>query len=127
MKKIGIIPLIIYILYTLAGGGLAIYCRLAIEQLSAEDGWNGLGLAILMVVGMIVGAAGLVAVILKGLHLKTEFTLFGILCVLFDIICILVFIDSGVGDILTVDILPVLPFIGVMVASAVCNLISLKK
>ena len=127
MKKIGIFPFILYLLYTLVGGGLAVYCRIAIEQLSDDAGWNGLGLAIVMVVGIIVGAVGLVGVILKGLHLKTEFSLFGILCVLFDIICILALIDSTVGESFVHDIVPALPYLGVMTASAICNLISLKK
>ena len=57
MRKIGIVPFIIYLIYTLGGGGMAIYNYIAIQKHNAEGGGlEGLGLAILMIVGIIFGA-----------------------------------------------------------------------
>jgi hypothetical protein len=127
MKKIGIIPLIIYILYTLAGGGLAIYCRLAIDQLGEDAGFNGLGLALVMVVGMVIAVVGLIGVILKALHLKTESIVFGSLCSFFDVFCICSLLDVGTGATAMDVIVSVLPFLSVIAVTLICNLISLKK
>ena len=127
MKKIGIISLIIYILYILAGGGLAIYCRLAIDQLGEDAGWNGLGIAVLMVAGMIVAGVGLIGVILKAIHLKTESIVFGCFCTYFDVFCICSLLDLGTGATVMDVILSVLPLLCVTAVTLICNLISLKK
>ena len=127
MKKIGIIPLIIYILYTLAGGGLAIYCRLAIDQLGEDAGFNGLGLALVMVVGMVIAIVGIIGVILKAIHLKTESVVFGYFCACFDVFCICSLLDVGTGATAMDVIVSVLPFLCVIAVTLICNLISLKK
>ncbi len=127
MKKGGILSLIVYILYTLGGGGLAIYSRIAIEELNnSGGGWEGLGLAIVMVVGLIFGAAGLVATILKLIHMKSGWGFFGVLCILVDIAFIGVFVSSIIENGLTIDGLGSLLFIGASLASLVANIKSMR-
>lgn len=132
MKKGGLLSLIVYILYTLFGGGLAIYSRVAIEELNnSGGGWEGLGHAIVMILGIILGVAGLVATILKLIHMKSGWLLFGILCILADVVFIFAWISmvapgGNVDQINPADILPSVPFIIVSIASMIANIKSLK-
>jgi hypothetical protein len=132
MQKGGILSLIVYIIYTLLGAGLIIYSKVGIDDLNASGGgWEGLGLAIVLIVGIILGAAGLVATVIKLIHMKSGWLLFGILCILCDLVFIGAFISSTIpaGDVSQfnpADVLPVIPFIIASVASLVANIKSLR-
>ena len=123
MKKGGLLSLIVYILYTLLGGGLAIYCRVGIND---NSGWEGLGLAIVMVIGLVLGAAGLVGVILKLIHMASGWGFFGVLCILLDIAFIGVFVSSMIENSLTLDAVYVILFIGASLASLIANIKSMR-
>lgn len=134
MRKIGIVPFVIYLIYFLGGGGMAIYNYIAIQKHNAEGGGlEGLGLAILFIIGIIFGAAGLVGVILKGIHMGTGWGFFGFLCFLLDIAFIVVFISmvlpggNNVDAATIEDILPVIPFISGSVIAGICNVASMRR
>lgn len=133
MKKSGKLSLIVYILYTLFGLGMIIYSKISIDKLNASGGGlEGLGYALVLIIGIILGAAGLVATILKLIHMKSGWILFGILCILADLVFIGAFISaaSPAGDISQLkldDILPVIPFIAASIASLISNAKSFKE
>lgn len=133
MRKCGVFSFVVYLLYTLAGGGMVLYNYIAIQKHNAEGGGiEGLGLAFLFVLGIICGAAGLVGVILKLIHMKSGWVLFGLLCIALDLVFVAAWISmtapgGNMDQIVFNDILPVIPFILISLASAVTNAISLKK
>ena len=134
MRKIGIVSFIIYLIYALGGGGLALYNHFAIQEHNANGGGlEGPGLAILFILGIILGVAGLVGVILKGLHLGTGWGFFGFLCLLFDIALAVVFISMVIpgGDNVEAttinDMLPAIPFLASSLVSFFCNIASLRR
>jgi hypothetical protein len=89
MKKSLIPSLIVYILYTLFGGGMVVYNYIAIGKHNAEGGGlEGLGLALLMIVGIVIGGVGLIGLIFKLIHIKSGWGFFGFLCLLLDILCV---------------------------------------
>ena len=89
MKR-GILSLICYILYTLVGGALAIYGKLAADSIQESGGgWEGLGAAIVFIIGLVVLGVGLVGLIFKGLHMGTGWGIFGFVCILIDLAAII--------------------------------------
>ncbi len=87
--KSGILSLLCYGLYALGGGGMAVYYYIALQKFNENGGGlEGIGYVILFVLGLIVCAAGILGLILKGLHIGTGWLLFGLLCLLFDVICV---------------------------------------
>ncbi len=133
MRK-GVFSFVVYILYTLFGGGMVLYNYIAIQKHNAEGGgWEGLGLAILFILGIIFGAAGLVGVILKGIQLGTGWGFFGFLCILLDLVFIGAFISvvlpggNNVEAAQLSDMLPMVPFVAASAASLVSNAISLRR
>lgn len=131
MRKTGIVSFIIYLIYALGGGGLALYNYIRIEN--HESGWEGLGYAILLIVGIVLGAAGLVGVILKGIHLGTGWGFFGFLCILLDIAIAVAFIamvipgGNNVEATTLEDILPAIPFLAGTVTSFFFNIVSVRN
>lgn len=131
MRKSGIVSFIIYLIYTLFGGGLALYNY--IKALNHDSGWEGLGYAVLLIVGIVLGAAGLLGVILKGIHLGTGWGFFGFLCILLDIAFAVVFISmvlpggNNVEAATFEDILPAIPFLAGTFTSFIFNITSLKN
>lgn len=131
MRKSGIVSFIIYLIYAIGGGGIALYNYIAIEN--HESGFEGIGYAILMILGIILGAAGLLGVILKGVHLGTGWGFFGFLCILLDVAFVVVFISmalpggNNVEAATLEDFLPALPFLLATLASFVCNITSLRS
>lgn len=87
--KSGILSLFCYGLYALGGGGCALYSYISLERVNESGAWfEGLGFVILVILGLVVCAVGILALILKGLHIGTGWLLFGLLCLLFDVICV---------------------------------------
>lgn len=132
MRKAGWFSFIYYLLYAIGGFGMAIYNYIAIQKLNAEGGGlEGIGLALLMIVGIIFGAAGLLGVILKLVHMKSGWVLFGLLCIALDVALAGVWITmaapSGNAEQLILnDLLSVLPYIALSLVSVVTNALSLK-
>ena len=129
MKKAGVLSFICYLVYLLGGAGLAIYSKIMIDNVNANGGgWEGLGHAIVLILGIILAGVGLVGVILKGIHLKTEWGLFGVLCILFDILCVgaLAFLTFAEGG-ASADFVGLLPFVIPSAVAFVGNILSLKN
>ncbi len=130
MKR-GTTSFIIYILYTLLGGGVALFSYIRIENHTPDSGdWSNLGYAIIFILGLVLGAAGLVGVILKGIHLGTGWGFFGFLCLLLDIGFVVMAISTlfDSGD--TTDpsaILSIVPVVAASVVSFVSNIRSLRQ
>ena len=105
MKKGGVFALITYILYTLLYGGLTLALLNWIENYEGEDLGYG-GIIIILVLGLCVALAigGLVAVILKFLHMVTGWVIFVIPCILIDAYSVLSVISSVFTDVYTVII-----------------------
>ena len=82
MRKNGGFSFICYLLYLVGGLGFAIYSYIAAQ---GAEGLDGLGYALLMIVGLIAGGVGLVELVLKLLHMATGWGFFGFLCMLVDI------------------------------------------
>ena len=129
MRK-GIFSFVIYIIYALLGGGMMVYNYIAIQKHNAEGGgWEGLGLAILFIIGLILGAAGLLGVILKGIQLGTGWGFFGFLCVILDLVCVAVLVSQVFMN-ESVEILEAWPVIAITVLpviSCITNAISIRK
>ena len=130
MKKAGVLSFICYLLYLLGGAGLAIYSKIMIDNVNANGGgWEGLGHAIVLILGIILAGVGLVGVILKGIHLKTEWGFFGVLCIIFDLALAAVLVISVMSNdglsgndptLLTIFAIPV-------AVTFVCNILSMKR
>ncbi len=91
MRKVGMVSFVIYLLYTLLGGGMAIYNYIAIQKHNSDgDGLGALALAILFFLSLIVLGVGVLGLILKGIHLGTGWVLFGLLCMILDFACVAV-------------------------------------
>ena len=105
MRRGGIFALITYILYTLLYGGLTLALLNWIENYEGEDLGYG-GIIIILVLGLCVALAigGLVAVILKFLHMVTGWVIFVIPCILIDAYSVLSVISSVFTDVYTVII-----------------------
>lgn len=129
MKKAGVLSFICYLLYLFGGAGLAIYSKIMIDDLNANGGGlEGLGHAIVLILGIILAGVGLVGVILKGIHLKTEWGLFGVLCILFDLACVgvLAVLTFGEGG-TSADFVGLLPFVIPSAVALVGNVLSVKN
>ena len=105
MKRGGVFALITYILYTLLYGGLTLALLNWIENYEGED-LGYAGLIIVLILGLCVALAigGLVAVILKFLHMMTGWVIFVIPCILIDAYSVLSVISSVFTDAYTVII-----------------------
>lgn len=100
-RKSGLVSLFIYIAMFLGYGitSLVIYIS---AQNGAYEGWDGLGMAILMVIFMIFAAVAGVAMLLKIVHVAAGWGFFGFLCTLIDFaaLAILIFyiVNGASGD-----------------------------
>lgn len=95
MKKRGILAFIIYLFFTLSSLALAIYSYVEIQKIPADDeSMAALGGALLIIFAMVVGIPFGIELIVKILQLITGFKLFGIICMLGDVLIFLYFIGS---------------------------------
>lgn len=125
MRRGGVLSFVCYLIYLLGGVGLALYSYIAAQN---AEGWDGLGYALLMVLGLIGGAVGLVSVILKLIHMGTGFGFFGFLCMLIDIAVIALIVYSiidggGISD--PGNYILIVPIIALSSLSLISNLTSL--
>ena len=99
MKRGGVFALITYIIYTLLYGGLTLILLNWIENYEGED-LGYAGLIIVLILGLCVALAigGLVAVILKLLHMVTGWLIFVIPCILIDAYSVMSIISSVFTD-----------------------------
>ena len=87
MKRGGVFALITYILYTVLFGGLTLMFYSEVKQLEDENllGAFMLIFMVLVVLCEILAFGGLVAAVLKLLHMATGWPVFGILCITIDV------------------------------------------
>ncbi len=121
--------LVCYILYTLAGGALAIYGKISVDRINASGGgWDGLGAAIVLILGLIVLAVGVAGLIFKGLHIGTGWGIFGFVCLLIDlaIIAVLVYnMFEGEGSFVFNPVSGII--CGISMLSVVSNFESMRR
>ena len=105
MRRGGVFALITYILYTLLYGGLTLILLNWMENYEGED-LGYAALIIVLILGLCVALAigGLVAVILKLLHMVTGWVIFVIPCILIDAYSVLSVISSVFTEVYTVII-----------------------
>lgn len=129
MRKVGMVSLVVYLLYTLLGGGMMIYNYIAIQKHNAEGGGlEGIGLAFLFILSVIVLAIGVLGLILKGIHLGTGWVLFGLLCMILDFVCVAyIWVEMVAGAGSWINGLIYSAFSLPSVISFCCNSSSLKR
>ena len=125
----GILSFVVYLIYTLLGGGTAVYNYIAIQKHNAEGGGlEGLGLAILLIAGIVVFVIGLVGLIFKSLHMNKGWRFFGVLCLLLDVACVIIYLYLFLGEGMTpVDTLGIFAVAIPSILSAISNLLSLRR
>lgn len=112
--------LIVYVIYTLFWGGISAWLYVAVQ--TGNPGLAGIAVAIVLMMTMVLTVGGLIAVILKLIHIGTRWKLFGILCVIIDgyILYSLIPALIGVGAIngtFFVLLVPVLLSIGSLISN----------
>ena len=87
MKKGGKLALAIYILGTVFGALLAgwSYFQINYIESNAESGWESLGYALVLVLGLVIMVPYAVSLIFKIIHFVSEKAVFGVLCIIIDI------------------------------------------
>ena len=130
----GKVSLSVHVFYLLFGLGMLIYSFIAAEKHNAQGGgWEGIGIALLLVFGLIIAAAGLVGTILKIIHVCTGWKLLAILVMLLDVAYIFVLISlslpggNNISAASPEDFLPIIPFVLLSLASFISNAMSLKN
>ena len=139
MKKS--IPVISYLVYLALGAYLAISSKIDIDKLADKtsdsfveglaNGFGGIGLAIVMILGLVYGAAALVCLIIKLIHNASGWLLFGLLSVILDLALIgihgylVLYAVNGGSEISAIATVAVLCVISVV--SFIANCSSLSK
>lgn len=91
MKKRGIVAFIVYLLGCLVAGVMMVWAYIEAQNIPENDveNWEGLGVAILILIGLIIGVPCAVRLVLKFIHMVSGWKLFGVACILADIVIIL--------------------------------------
>lgn len=128
MKR-GIFSFILYLICTALGGALFIYAKIEADRINnSGGGWEGLGVAVLLILGVVVGAVGLAGLLFKGLQLGTGWGIFGFLCILIDLVVILALVSNMFSGEGSFAFNPVSAIIcGLFGISAVSNFESLRR
>lgn len=128
MRKGGVFALIVYILYTLFFGGIAVFCAIALKNDNGSAGIGGIGVALGIMIIASLAVGGLFAIILKLVYMATGWFVLGLLCVLIDIRAVYTLAVSiiGVGAINGVTLVLILP-LALAVGALVSNIRSLKS
>lgn len=126
----GIFSFILYLICTLGGGALIIYAKIEAERINNGGGepFEGLGIAVLLVLGIAAGIVGLPGLLFKGLQLGTGWGIFGFVCVLIDLFVIVALISNmftGEGNFEFNTASAIVS--GIFAISAVSNCISLRR
>ena len=115
MKRKGILAFVVYLLCSLAGGGLALMWFIEAKQLEAspESGWATLGAVLLVVLGIGIAIPYLLCLLAKIIHLASGIKLFGVICLILDIAILAVlgyafFIEDAANE-LAVKLLLMVP------------------
>lgn len=82
MMRRGMFSLATYIIYTLFWGGISLWLFWAVQD--GNPGLAGIAVAIVISITFVLAIGGLLAVILKLIHIGTRWKLFGIFCILID-------------------------------------------
>lgn len=131
MRKFGIISLLNYLLYLVGG----IVITQALSGLTDEQVYDNIAAGIFSLLAIFLILFGIVATVLKLVHLCSGWTIVGLLCVLIDIFALVIWINIGlffadsalsagveIGKIITLFIPAVASFI-----SLACNAISIRR
>ena len=126
----GIFSFILYLICTIGGGGIMIYAKLEADRINNGGGepFEGIGVAVILILGIIIGAVGLAGLLFKGLHLGTGWGIFGFLCILIDLVVILALVSNMFSGEGSFAFNPVSAIIcGLFGISAVSNFESLRR
>ncbi len=129
MKR-GILSFILYLICTLLRVGLLIYAKLEAVRINNGGGepFEGLGVAVLLILGIVVGAVGLAGLLFKSLQLATGWGIFGFVCILLDLFVILALVSNMFSGEGTFVFNPATAIIcGIFGISAVSNFESLRR
>ena len=112
--------LIVYVIYTLFWGGISAWLIWALQ--SGNPGLAGIAVGLVIMMTAVLAIGGLIATVLKLIHIATRWKLFGILCVIIDgcILYSLIPALIGVGAIngtFFVLLVPVLLSIGSLISN----------
>lgn len=131
MRKFGIISLLNYLLYLVGG----IVITQALSGFTDEQVYDNIAAGIFSLLAIFLILFGIVATVLKLVHLCSGWTIVGLLCVLIDIFALVIWINIGlffadsalsvgveIGKIITLFIPAVASFI-----SLACNAISIRR
>ena len=96
MRRGGVFALVTYMLYTLLYGGLTLMFYYEMDKLKDEKLFGALMLIFVVLIGLCVSLAigGLVAAILKIVHMATGKLVFGISCILVDAFVLIYMVAS---------------------------------
>ena len=110
-------------------GALAIYGKLEADRINASGGgWEGLGAAIVFIIGLIVLAVGVAGLLFKGLHLGTGWGIFGFVCILLDLAVIIALVSTMFSGSGSFEFNPVATILcGILGISFVSNVESLRR
>ena len=90
-KILCLVTLVCYFIFVVAGASIAIGAAADLANLPKESGGVGaalsaFGLALVLILGGIYAAVGIVPLILKSLHILTKKRFFAYICVVFDVV-----------------------------------------
>lgn len=128
MKK-GFISFIIYLVLFVGSGIITLTTYIDLEKANGQEGFEALGLGILLALFIIVTIVLAVAFLFKIIHVATGWGFFGFLCSVIDLalIAVLAYNLYTSASFNLVDALPVLAIILALIVSFGSNISSLRR
>ncbi len=128
MKK-GFLSFIIYLVLFVGSGIITLTTYLDLEKANGQEGFEALGLGILLALFIIVTIVLAVAFLFKIIHVATGWGFFGFLCSIIDLalIAVLAYNLYTSASFNLVDALPALAIILALVVSFGSNISSLRR